>query len=434
MAYWIYNLVLVLVLPVTMLLLLSKKRVRRGVLTRFGRVPKKIQEIVAPVIWVHAVSYGETITVVPFLRALHVQYPHIPIVVSTVTETGREVVDNRLDGIASHCYAPLDYGWAVKRFIRCLQPRLFVLVEAEFWPNLLKYLHRSHVPICLVNGRISSKSFSRYCLVRGFMRQVLTNIDVALMQSPHDSQRMIDLGGEPSSVYVTGNMKFDPDFYTTKSNSLGVKEMRLELGLEADELVLVAGSTHPGEEEAILATFQSLLRVNSDMVLVMAPRHIERSFHLEKTIKEKGFPCIRKSQLMKGALRSAQTRGARVILLDTRGELVYVYRVGYVGFVGGTFVPIGGHNLLEPAHWGRPVMFGPYIDHCRESARILLESGGAIQVDNQEELMVQLTELIQHPSKAQDMGEKAYQAVQAHRGVIAENLKHLDRLLGQENS
>ena len=212
MFLFLYNMILITSFPIVMGLLLTTKRCQRGILARLGKVPDGLQGLSAPVVWVHAASLGEVTAVVPLIRAMKDKDPRQVFVVSTVTETGREMVLNRLQGIAIHCYAPLDFCWAVTRYVRALNPHMFILVESEIWPNLLTRLHQQQVPICLVNGRISSRSFSRYRLVKSFMMPIWASLDMALMQTAQDAERIKELGAKAKNVHVTGNMKYDQSF------------------------------------------------------------------------------------------------------------------------------------------------------------------------------------------------------------------------------
>ncbi|MCA9421569.1 MAG: 3-deoxy-D-manno-octulosonic acid transferase, partial [Nitrospira sp.] len=409
------------------------KRSQRGLWSRLGAIPAEFRNVQKPVIWIHAVSLGEVATIVPLLHAMKERYPQWPLVVSTVTETGREVVIKRLEGVAVHCYAPVDFSWAVERYIRMLRPHLFILVESEFWPNLLNRLQRHHVPICLVNGRISSRSFGRYRWVAGMMKHVLSCLDLALMQSVHDAERIGRLGAKPNAIHVTGNMKFDQGFEQGQAANAHVS-FRSLFTRHSAEVLIVAGSTHPQEEECLLHAYRKVIAQHPQAVLVIAPRHIERVGKLEQVIQQYGFPCVRRSRLGQKVGDQGVQQGPRVIVLDTRGELAFVYREGCVTYVGGTLVPVGGHNLLEPAQWGRPVVFGPYVDHCRDSAGLLLEAGGGIQIQNQDDLASQLIRLIAHPSEAEERGRRALEMVQAHRGVITRNLQWIDQLLEKDSS
>jgi 3-deoxy-D-manno-octulosonic-acid transferase len=425
--FWlIYNVLLVLGSPVIVGLLLTKKRCQRGLLARLGQVPTVLQHLPGPVVWVHAVSLGEVTAVVPLLRMIKEEDPHQTIVVSTVTETGREMVLKRLNGIATHCYAPLDFWWAVNRYIRVLNPRLFLLVESEIWPNLLTCLEQHQVPVCLVNGRISSRSFSRYRLVRRLMKPIWSLLDMALMQTAQDAERIKELGANAKVVHVTGNMKFDQTFDCQK-NFDSTQTIRTSLGISEAELVIVAGSTHPKEEEQLLDAYQTLSHSHMNVVLIMAPRHVERAPELEAVIARFGLSCVRRSQMSDKNILSTQHHSPRVIVLDSRGELPYVFCLGFVGFVGGTLVPVGGHNLLEPAQWGRPVFFGTYVDHCRDIAHQLLEAEGGIQIHQPKDLVTHLLRLLEHPAEAEQMGRQALAVVQQNRGVVKENL----RLMGQ---
>jgi len=423
----IYNTLLLLGFPVIIGLLLTKKRCQRGLLARLGKVPRALQDLRGPVVWVHAASLGEVTAIVPLLKAMKEEDPHQELVVSTVTETGREMVLTRLKGVATHFYAPVDAWWAVSRYVRVLNPRLFLLVESEIWPNLLASLQQHQVPVCLVNGRISSRSFSRYRLVKRFMKTIWLSIDMALMQTAQDAERIKHLGAYSNVVHVTGNMKFDQSFeYSIQEDA--AKTIRTSLGISGMERVIVAGSTHLQEEEYLLEAYHALCDSQKNVVLVIAPRHIERALELEEVIGRFGFLCVRRSQMSEKKTESTDYLVPRVILLDSRGELPYVYSLGIVGFVGGTLVPVGGHNLLEPAQWARPVLFGSYIDHCRESAHQLLQAGGAIQIHQPKELVDHFLHLLEHPAVADQMGKQALSVIQANRGVVEKNLRMIRQL------
>lgn len=430
MYYWIYNVGLHLASPIIAGLLLVKKRLQRGLKPRLGILNPDFRQLPQPVIWVHAVSLGETMAVAPLLRALKEMWPQGTLVVSTITETGKEVVSKQLDGIARHCYAPLDFPWAVNRYVRELNPFLFILVESEFWPNLLRRLHRSHVPICLVNGRMSSRSYSRYRLVRPFIRQVLGYVDLALVQTDRDEQRMLDLGASGEVIEVTGNMKFDQmsDSCSPESRSSFSRE---DLRIEESEILWVAGSTHEHEEADIIEAYQTILQAHPKLVLLLAPRHIERVSQIEHVIRGYGIPTIRRSRLPNVEGRVDHPQGKRIILLDTRGELAGIYRLAVAGFVGGTLVPVGGHNVLEPAQWGRPVLFGPFTDHCRDVAQLLVDQGGGIQVQDGQGLADQMNGLLADPEKAQEIGRRAFAAVQQRRGVVQVNLQKIRELVAR---
>lgn len=426
--FWLfYNTLLHLGFPVIVSLLLAKKRSQRGILARLGRVPVGLVNHSGPVVWIHAASLGEVTAVVPLLKAIKEADPRQELIVSTVTETGREMVLTRLQGIATHCYAPIDMWWAVTRYVRAIQPRLFLLVESEFWPNLLTSLQQHQVPVCLVNGRISSRSFSRYRLVKRFMKTIWASIDMALMQTDRDADRIRKLGTPADVVHVTGNMKFDQSLEQQRKSDSSTA-LRQSLGISDEEQVIVAGSTHPQEEEHLLEAYKTLSATQPNIVLIIAPRHIERASELERVIASYGFPCIRRSVMGEKKHLANDYASPRVLLLDSRGELPYVYGLGVVGFVGGTLVPVGGHNVLEPAQWGRPVLFGPYVDHCQDIVQQLLESGGALQVRQPDAVLNPLVHLLTHPIEAEQMGRQALLVVQQNRGVVEKNHRMIRQL------
>ena len=429
MWYVIYNLLLLVASPLILVTLILKKRCRRGLPERvgvfglFGGNPQKESNrlnLNGSVIWLHAVSLGEVMAIVPLVHALRLRFPAHEIVVSTVTETGREAVEQRLAGMATHTYAPLDFPWAVRRAIERINPSLFVFVETELWPNLLRALHQRRIPAVLVNGRLSSRSFSRYRLFRFFFSQVLREVQLILVQSERDAERFVAIGAEPSCVMRTGNLKFDQP---AQSNMAMLRD-RQALGLADHEQLIVAGSTHPGEEEHLLDCYRLLQSSHPSLVLLLAPRHIERVPRLEATIHERGFAVIRRTDVPK-----SKPSGPRVILLDSRGELAAVYRHSVMAFVGGTLVPMGGHNLLEPAVWAKPVLFGPHTDHCAEMADLLLQGGGAVRVTAGSGLASAITQLLEHPARLHAMGVAAQQVVVENRGALQRTLDLLGPVL-----
>lgn len=417
MWYLLYNSLLLLISPVILFVLLAKQRCRRGLPQRLGLLPEPPPEpgCARTCIWIHAVSLGEVVAVAPLVRDLRRRYPEARLVVSTVTETGREAVEQRLEGVAEHRYAPLDFPWVVNRAIDRLNPSLYVFVETELWPNLLRSLRRRNIPSVLVNGRLSTGSFERQRLpvIRNFYRTMLNMISCCLMQSERDAQRMIELGAEPSRVRCTGNIKFDQPVPQDAAGGTAVSKQ--SLGLSERERVMVAGSTHPGEEEAIVGAYQALCEEFPDLRLVLAPRHIERAAQVEQMVRAKGLAVSRRST---GSAGWSSVSGPRVLVLDTRGELALLYRDAVVAFVGGTLVPVGGHNLLEPAVWGKPVFFGPHTDHCAEVAALLLNARGGRVVEDARGLAQGLRELLGNSDALKRMGQAAQQVVADNQGAL----------------
>jgi 3-deoxy-D-manno-octulosonic-acid transferase len=426
----LYNVGLLLAAPAIVGVLLIKPRCRRGLAQRLGldeglsglwSLPRGSRQSDRPVIWVHAVSLGEVIAAAPLVRALHERHPEFRYIVTTVTETGREAVEQRLGGIAEYRYAPLDFPWAVAGMVRRLHPTLYVFVETELWPNVLWMLHERKVPAVLVNGRLSSRSFRRQDLpvIRAFYRAVLRTLTLGLMQSDRDRDRIIALGAKPTQVHVTGNIKFDQPLPDVGSD----ESLRRRLGIDEHEQLILAGSTHPGEEELLVSAYRRIVKIHPSAVLMVAPRHIERAERVEAMLREAGVVVQRRSQMRE--MRS----GPRVVILDTRGELSRAYRDAVVAFVGGTLVPVGGHNLLEPAVWGIPVMFGPHTDHCAEVATLLSEAGGGRRVTAVEELVACLDEWLAQPDSRDRAGRAARQAVLNNQGALTRSLELLETCL-----
>ncbi len=383
-----------------------------------------------PVLWVHAVSLGEVVAAVPLVRELHRRYPGHRLVVSTVTETGREAVEQRLAEVADHCYAPLDFPWVVARVVDRLNPKAFFFIETELWPNLLRALSRRGVPAILVNGRLSSRSFGRYRLVKPFMKQVLETLALCLMQSERDAERIVALGALPLRVVRAGNIKFDQPL----PSQAGEGPTPGLLGLAHDEELIVAGSTHQGEEEQILICYETLQRELPRLVLLLAPRHIERTAEVEAAARQRGLAVIRRSQLGPKGQGLAPEGRPRVIILDTRGELASVYRHAVLSFVGGTLVPVGGHNLLEPAQWGKAVFFGSHTDHCAEVADLLIRAGGGLLVQTGDELASRMAGLLRNRQALQSMGEAAKRVVSENQGALGQSLELIGNVLRDRSS
>ncbi len=427
--YALYNLLLLLASPVSLIILTAKQRCRRGLPARLGlRLSRPGgDDSTEPVIWIHAVSLGEVVAAAPLVRKLHERFPEYRLIVSTVTETGREAVEQRLAGVAEHRYAPLDFSWVVARVVDRWKPRLYLFVETELWPNLLRLLERRKIPTILVNGRLSTRSYERQRMgfVRPLYRRMLRSISCCLMQSGRDVQRVIDLGADPARVRCTGNIKFDQPLPQTAP--VGPSLSRISLAIAEHERLFIAGSTHPVEEEQLLNCYQRVSRDVPSLVLVLAPRHIERAAQVEATARAAGLPVMRRSTIEKRV--AAPMSGPRVVILDSRGELAWFYKEAAVAFVGGTLVPVGGHNLLEPAVWGKPVFFGPYTDHCAEVADLLVAAGGGLRVETADDLARPMTELLMDPTRLAGMGQAARQVVQENQGALQLSLDQITAFL-----
>jgi 3-deoxy-D-manno-octulosonic-acid transferase len=373
----------------------------------------------APSCWIHAVSVGEAATAVPLVEAIRGRWPDLRVLVSTVTPTGAHVVRDRLGDRVTLCYFPLDLPGPVRRAIHAVRPAFFIALETELWPNFFKELARRGIPSMIVNGRISDRSFRRYRRIRFLLRRLLCQITVFAMQSSEDARRIIALGAPAERVVVTGNLKTESPPQAAGAEKLWARLM----GLTGKELVWIAGSTHRGEEALILDAFRTLRQRHPSLTLVIAPRDPGRIPEVERLLQDRNLSGVRRTTL------PADSTPRDVILLDTVGELAQLYGLAHVVFVGGSLVPWGGHNMLEPALRRKPVVFGPHNMNFRESADLLLRSGGAIQVRDGQELGAALQRLLDDPGLRARMGEAGYETVGARRGAVAEILELIQRFL-----
>lgn len=387
--------------------------------------------------WIHAVSVGEAIAAAPLVEGLRRTWPALPLVVSTVTETGARVVRERFAGLARHRYFPLDFPGSARRVIASLEPAFFIGMETELWPNLLRALAARGVPTMIANGRLSDRSFRRYRLVRGAMRRVLSHVTVFGMQSDEDARRMIALGAPAERVVVTGNLKHEP-----LPDPVGVADLwhRL-LGLASGQPVWIAGSTHRGEEETILDAHRRLLGEQADLGLVLAPRHPERVGEVLALATSRGFAAVRRSELrgksspwrapnsFPAGRADPPAPAPTIIVLDTVGELAQLYSIADVVFVGGSLIPLGGHNMLEPALRAKPVLFGPHTSNFRDAAALLLTSGGGQVVRDAGELATELRRLLDDPQRRAQLGAAARDAAASRHGASRATLELVARYL-----
>jgi 3-deoxy-D-manno-octulosonic-acid transferase len=367
--------------------------------------------------WVHAVSVGEVVAAVPLVQALRARWPDGDVVVSTVTATGQRVARARLSEAAALVTFPLDFRGAMRRAVRRVEPRCFVSLETELWPNLLRALRRAGVPAILANGRLSDRSYRRYRLVRVLFRRVLADVALFCMQSEEDARRIISLGASPERVVVTGNLKME-----APAGEAGVDRLWRRLLHLGEAPVVVAGSTHRGEEPAVVDAFAAARRRVPGLRLVLAPRHPERLDEVEALVRRRALGVVRRSRVASG-----QT--AEVILLDSVGELASLYGVADVIFVGGSLVPVGGHNVIEPALHGKPVLFGPHMANFREAARLLLGAGGGLLVQDGAQLGSAMERLLLDAEARHALGQQAWSAVRAHQGACVRTLDALETVL-----
>jgi 3-deoxy-D-manno-octulosonic-acid transferase len=302
----------------------------------------------------------------------------------------------------------------VRRTIEKIQPSLLLLAETELWPNLLRSCGRKGIPIILFNGRISQKSFGRYLFLKFFFRECLKYISLFLMQTEEDRGRIIEIGGESQKTKTVGNLKFDQTFPPFTQGTMA--QMAKALDFHGKEKILIAGSTHSGEEEVLVTLYKELRKMDPYLVLILAPRHLDRLEEVERILKRESLSWLRKTSLSPGVDGSDQ-RQPEVILLDTIGELMSIYSLGTLVFVGGSLVPVGGHNPLEPLFFKKCVLFGPHMFNFLDISSRLIEAGGAIQVSGKEDLSSQLKHLLSDDGARKEVGEKGYQFLRRHQGA-----------------
>lgn len=347
-------------------------------------------------IWIHAVSVGEVMVLGPFIEKIKKDLPRLKIVLTTTTNTGYYVAKKNFSQSAVVLYSPFDLSFAVRKFFALIRPKVLVIVETEIWPNLMRAAKKAAAPVVIINGRISLRSFKKYSLARPFLKSTLKKIDLFCMQSEGDAERMVAIGADKEKIKVTGNMKFDIDI--SMSNKQPVS--RQHLGLAENDILIVAGSTHKGEEEILLQVYRDLSKEFKNLKLLIAPRHVNRAPQIKKLI---------------GSMQG-------VFLLDTIGHLKEFYSISDIVFIGGSLVPHGGQNPIEPAYFSRPVIFGPHMFNFSHIASVLLKEKAAMQVRDEESLKAAVISLIKDPKKARAMGVFAKKAVEENKGVSSRNL------------
>jgi 3-deoxy-D-manno-octulosonic-acid transferase len=375
-----------------------------------------------PSIWIHAVSVGEVQASAPLVRAILAEYPQTPVVVSTTTPTGAQRVQALFHGNVAHVYAPYDTPGSMRRFFERIRPRLVVIIETELWPNLFHECGRRRVPLVLASARISPRSLGSYRRFTALFREALSHGIVIAAQSEADAERFGELGAACERTHVTGNIKFD---FETPAQ-VRDRAAAFRTPWLSGRPVWVAASTHGGEDEQVLDAFEEVRRVHADCLLLIAPRHPERFAAVAALVRAHGLGFVTRSS---GAPCDAKTQ---VFLLDTLGELPAFYAAASVAFVGGSLVPVGGHNLLEPAALGVPIITGPYNFNAQEVADMLVAAGGASRLRNGAELGPTVIELLDDPALRERCGQIAQRFVQDNRGALERLLALVRPLLDAE--
>lgn len=392
--------------------------------TRFGRFPGSWTKELGgkETIWIHAVSVGEVLVVSKLIDRLKAKFPDYAIVCSTVTETGNQLAFEQFGNKCLVIYSPLDFSWIARRFIKQINPKIYISAETEIWPNLYTVLAKHHVPIIQINGRISDKAFKGYNRVKFLTKKVLSCVSRFYMQSPLDADRIRQLGAPGSKVKVSGNLKFDIDFASTQNTPEG-------LGFKNSNRVLVAGSTHPGEEKILLNAYRKLNQRFDDIRLILAPRHIERTQEVAELVKKEEFHPKRLSDIGNGQELSQSD----VIIVDTIGRLRELYGLSQYVFVGKSLAVGGGQNMIEPAYLGKPTIVGPMTQNFKDTMHILRKSNAILEVSDEQELTDTLAGLMAHKDQARMLGEAARKAIKQNQGATEKTIEGIAAILNGEH-
>ena len=412
---------LVVTLPYWLLQMLRHGKYRAGLRQRFGAVPPQLLKIRGqPTIWIHAVSVGEVVASSAVVEALQRDFPSHRVLISTTTSTGHKLATRKF-GAENVFYFPLDFAWAVRPYIDAVHPQLCVIAETEFWPNFLRLARRSGAGIAVINCRISDRSLPGYRRLRFWLPKVLACVDLFLAQTEEDQRRLLEIGAAQTRVQVAGNLKFDvaPPPMPSIAASL-----RASFDASGAGPILVCGSTLDEEEGLLLSAFRNILATHPKTVMILAPRHPERFADVAALVEQLGFRVWRRS------LWSGEPLAGGVLLLDSIGELAALYSLATVAFVGGSLVPRGGHNILEPALYGVAIVTGNHYENFRDIVNYFL-SRNAVRVVGMAELALVFMELIENNEERTKLGSNALAALDSQHGATARTLEALKRLMAE---
>lgn len=373
-------------------------------------------------IWVHAVSVGESIAAAPMIRALLARYPQLPITITGMTPTGSERIKAMFasEPRIQHCYLPYDLPWAASRFLDHARPVLGVIMETELWPNHINQCARRGIPVVLANARLSERSARGYGKFAGLTRPMLAQMSWIAVQTEAEAQRFRDLGARPECVAVTGSIKFDLSIDPQLLRDAASLREQWQATLRP---IWIAASTHAGEDESVLSAHRQLLIGHPDALLILVPRHPERFASVHELCVQQGFVTVRRSS------KQAVSPQTAVLLGDTMGELLFLYALADIAFVGGSLVPNGGHNLLEPAALAKPVLSGPHLFNFLEIAAMLRAAGALSEITDAPSLSAAVQHLIDQPQQASTMADAGLQVMKANQGALQRLLDGIERLV-----
>ena len=431
--YWLYNVLLLVywatLIPMLIYRLIREEGFYQRIKQSIGFLPDDLKEKISNrhAIWVHAASVGEIVAASPIVREMRKTHPNEVIIVSVVTATGFRMAHQIIKGADGILYFPLDLPYLTDRILTIVKPRAIVLVETEIWPNFLRIAARKNIPVMMMNGRISRRSSSRYRMITFFTRRVLSTIYVFCMQSRIDAQYIIDIGADPNKVIVTGNTKYDQTYGIVTDEEK--KRYLKELGFDENTYpIMIAGSTHKGENVSVYKAFCNIRNHFPGAKLIIAPRYIHQADLIYDEGVKHGVTMVKRSDMVAGKQIAGPYDG---VLLDTIGELGRVYSLGDLIFVGGSLAHIGGHNILEPAAHGKPIVVGPNMFNFVEIFDLLSSRGACVMVWNEEEFIDTCLDILIHPEKAEEMKRHCLEIVEENQGATKKNLDELQRLLDE---
>ena len=412
---------LVATLPYWLLQMLRHGKYREGLRQRFGNVPPRLRELRDQrKIWVHAVSVGEVVAASGVIDALRREFPTHRVLISTTTNTGQTLAAKKF-GQENTFYFPLDFASAVRPYLEALRPELCVIAETEFWPNFLRLAKSGGARIAVINCRISDRSLPGYKRLHFWLPKVLENVDLFLAQTEEDRRRLVEIGAAAAKTSVSGNLKFD---VTPPAEPSIVASLRAAFDRTGTGPVLICGSTLDEEEGLLLSAFRNILATHPKAVMILAPRHPERFAEVAALVDQLGFRAVRRS------LWSGEPLAGGVLVLDSIGELGALYSLATVAFVGGSLVPRGGHNILEPAVYGVPIVTGNHYENFRDIVNFFL-SRNAVRVVGMAELALVFMELVENTEDRLNLGRNALAALESQRGATYRTISALKELMSQ---
>lgn len=417
----IYDLIFLLFALIYFPYVIAQKKIHKDFKMRLGIFSKDLIDKLSGTknIWIHAVSVGEVLAVCSLIDSIKNKYPDCNIVCSTVTKTGNDLAKARLNDKAEVIYAPLDFSWIVKKFIKVINPKIYIIAETELWPNVLLALKKKKIPIVLINGRISDEAYEGYSKFRFLTSRFIRYINLFCVQSPQDRNRIISLGADENKVEIIGNIKFDSyvEYQDIKKE---------EFGYKPEDIILVAASTHEGEEEILISIYRKLVLEFTDLRLVIVPRHVERSEKIKQMIKDVALIPVSFS-----SLRDKNLYCLHVLVVDQIGHLNKFYAISKLSFVGKSLIGKGGQNIIEPASLGKAIFVGPNTSNFSDVINVFKENNALVEVKNKTELYKKLKEFLGNRSMIESLELSSRRVVTQNQGVAAKTLSLIDKLFSE---